>query len=940
MKIKKILALCTVCVTLNSIFLLTAHANTMVKVDKKSHTQLTQGKLSNGFEYFIFQVPNAGNRTDIRLQVKVGSGDEEIGEFGSAHMLEHMVFQGSTKYSMGATEELRKKGWVRSKHYNAMTNYERTVYMFSPMRGIAQLSETLSVLSDMVLNPTLSPQAWEKERHVILAEWRSNRTVSRRMNQQRRKVIRRGARQVQSEILGTVDDIKNRSVAVLKAFHKRWYAPNNMKLIVVTGASDVKAIVANIKQEFESASAVVLPTRAKEYYEPKLEDGLRVSQLQDKDSGTSQVAMIFRQKNSHSHYEQPKNMENYVREHLIDNMTLSIIKNLLKNIANTLPEDVDNVVVRKADIGHHSIALGLFANVAPDGHMIGLKNILKVREQILRYEVLKKDVEQYKNKLKRYVVKLKNKPVLPNTFEEVVFLSVNKVLEGKPVQIPSDMAKIIERIMDSISTKDAKLRIVKWLNAKDKILQMQAPGLYPLTLPTVAETRSLIQDMQNKDLPKIVVQKSKASLSIPKIPNFRQVGFVRSEKVDKVHSITEWNLSNGDKVVWLKHPVAKNKVYMMSSTPMGYMAKSLKVWQSQMATQLIWQSAPVGFTDKNIALWKKKRGINLNHKLTNDNWSVSGSAPMEKIEDMFALYRYKMISPKIGKGLKSTKLQMMRKTVATKSSDTGKKSDAKNIVLFGGSFVKNIEAKDIASTTKADLVKQWERLVQQPVIYYIVANGEKEEIKALANKYLGSIKRMKNKVFIKRSKYLKGKLDKTIALSMEPRTDVFMSSWQSVHITPNIALQFSVANSLARKYLKYEMRDLARGVYSIKLSTRSDKVEGRVVSALQFNTALGDEDRMIALAESTLKSLHHKLTTSDVDMEKRAFMKREKMHLREPEKWLQRLKISYDYYGDGRYLTAMKDLSESITYDTIYKAIKNIWAVDNTRTLRIVPKNM
>ncbi len=52
----------------------------------KEKTTYQKGTLDNGLEYLIFKVPNAGDRIDVRLRVKVGSVDEMPNEYGSAHI--------------------------------------------------------------------------------------------------------------------------------------------------------------------------------------------------------------------------------------------------------------------------------------------------------------------------------------------------------------------------------------------------------------------------------------------------------------------------------------------------------------------------------------------------------------------------------------------------------------------------------------------------------------------------------------------------------------------------------------------------------------------------------------------------------------------------------------------------------------------------------------
>lgn len=99
----------------------------------------------------------------IGILVRVGLAQESIG--GEAHFLEHMCFKGTSNYTAKAIVELvdNMGGYI-----NAMTDREYTLYYITVP---ADCSETaLALISDLVLNSTLSDSDIEKERQVVLEE--------------------------------------------------------------------------------------------------------------------------------------------------------------------------------------------------------------------------------------------------------------------------------------------------------------------------------------------------------------------------------------------------------------------------------------------------------------------------------------------------------------------------------------------------------------------------------------------------------------------------------------------------------------------------------------------------------------------------------------------------------------------------------------------------
>ena len=64
--------------------------------------------LSNGMKVLLVEVPKAPVVT-VQVWYKVGSRNEVMGRAGLSHMLEHMMFNGTSKYPKGTFSRLIKK---------------------------------------------------------------------------------------------------------------------------------------------------------------------------------------------------------------------------------------------------------------------------------------------------------------------------------------------------------------------------------------------------------------------------------------------------------------------------------------------------------------------------------------------------------------------------------------------------------------------------------------------------------------------------------------------------------------------------------------------------------------------------------------------------------------------------------------------------------------
>lgn len=122
--------------------------------------------LSNGMKVLLIEVPKAPVVT-VQVWYKVGSRNEVMGRAGLSHMLEHMMFKGTTKYPKGSFSRIvRKNGGVD----NAFTSQDFTAYfenLASDRVGLA-----LELEADRMQGLILDNAEFQTEREVVKEERR------------------------------------------------------------------------------------------------------------------------------------------------------------------------------------------------------------------------------------------------------------------------------------------------------------------------------------------------------------------------------------------------------------------------------------------------------------------------------------------------------------------------------------------------------------------------------------------------------------------------------------------------------------------------------------------------------------------------------------------------------------------------------------------------
>ncbi len=221
---------------------------------------VTTGTLPSGLRYYIRRNSEPARRVDLQLAVKAGSIDEQDDQQGLAHFLEHMAFNGSRRFKPGELVATLETGGARmGPHVNAYTSFDETVYMFQlPTDREGLVEKGFQALADFAGGLTLDPKEIDKERGVVIEEWRGRLGAGQRLFEQQAPVLFYKSRYAERLPIGKPEVIKSAPPERIRAFYTRWYRPDRMAVVIV-GDVDPQQMAALVKQEF---GALVKPAAA------------------------------------------------------------------------------------------------------------------------------------------------------------------------------------------------------------------------------------------------------------------------------------------------------------------------------------------------------------------------------------------------------------------------------------------------------------------------------------------------------------------------------------------------------------------------------------------------------------------------------------------------------------------------------------------------------
>ena len=227
--------------------------------------------LSNGLQVLL--VPDASiNNVIVNVVYHVGSRQEGYGETGMAHLLEHMMFKGSKKFS-SIKQTIADKGASA----NGSTWYDRTDYFEILPASDSNLTWALDMESDRMVNSLMRNEDLQKEFTVVRNEFESDENYPDNILQERVISTMYLWHNYGKSTIGSKEDIERVPITNLTAFYKKYYQPDDATLIV-GGKIDEAKTLAWIGKYF---GAIPKPTRVIEppYTVEPPQDGERYVEL-------------------------------------------------------------------------------------------------------------------------------------------------------------------------------------------------------------------------------------------------------------------------------------------------------------------------------------------------------------------------------------------------------------------------------------------------------------------------------------------------------------------------------------------------------------------------------------------------------------------------------------------------------------------------------------
>jgi zinc protease len=520
--------------------------------------QVRAGRLDNGIRYLIRRNTRPEQRAELMLTVNVGSVLEDDDQRGLAHFVEHMAFNGTRNFEkQELVSYLESIGMRFGADLNAYTGFDETVYMLTvPTDTGTALQTGIQILEEWAHNVSFDPAEIDKERGVVVEEWRLGQGAGARMRDQVFPVLFQNSRYAERLPIGTRESLETFTHDRLIRYYRDWYRPELMSVIAV-GDFDPAAVEAMIRERFSTLTAPA-EARPRTVYPVPDHDQPMVVIATDPEATSTSVDVYFKQpvgeKGTYGAYRR------------------SIIENLYNGMLNARFSEI----ARRADppfIGAGSSVGGLVrtrasyslgAGVPEGGVITGLDAILTEGLRVARHGFTDTELEREKRDLLRFyeTAYAERDKTESSTYANEY---VRHVLEDESVPGIALEFDLVKRYMPDITLEQVNALASTWMSEQNRVVVVQTPRKEGVALPTGQEILGVFATVAQKEItPWVDIVADDELVASPPPP-----ATVVSERSIDAIGVTEWTLSNGARVLLKPTDFKDDEILFRAWSPGG-----------------------------------------------------------------------------------------------------------------------------------------------------------------------------------------------------------------------------------------------------------------------------------------------------------------------------------------------------------------------------------
>lgn len=597
--------------------------------------EVTTGQFDNGLKYYIRKNSLPAGRAELRLVVNVGSVVEDNDQLGLAHFVEHMAFNGTKNFpKLETVTFLESLGMRFGPSINAFTSFDETVYMLQvPTDKPEVLAKAMLILEDWAHNVSFDPAEVDKERGVIIEEWRLRRGAGARMMDQQLPTLLKGSQYAERLPIGTTENLQTFKHESLTRFYKDWYRPDLMAVVAV-GDFDTAAVQQLITKHFASLPRATTPRPRPTVAVPPHE-GTLYAVASDEEATNTTVSvygkMAVREQGTVGAY----------RRSLVEGIFAGMLNARFSEMAQKPDAPFLGASAGRGLFVKTAEASMLNALVKDDGIEKGLTALYAEAERVAKFGFTATEFERQKTNMLRGIEQMmaeKDKRQSATFADEYVRV----ITQGESMPGLDYEATITRQLVPTITLSEVNGLAAEWVPQGNRVVMISAPKKAGVTLPDEAKLSAAIDAAKTLALTAYVDSVTGTTL----MDSTPTPGTV-TNTVAREWGVTEWTLSNGVKVVIKPTDFKQDEILVRAFSPGGSsLAADSDFISQESSAQLIGLGGLGKYSNLELGKVMTGKVAAASASLDELEEGIVGRASVKDVESMFQMIHMRFTAPR------------------------------------------------------------------------------------------------------------------------------------------------------------------------------------------------------------------------------------------------------------------------------------------------------
>jgi zinc protease len=885
------------------------------------------GTLDNGLRWYVEENHKPKKRAELRLVIKAGSVLEDDDQLGLAHFLEHMAFNGTENYAENdLIAYMESIGMAFGADVNASTGFDKTLYKLTvPTDRPELLEQGLQVLRDQGGAMLLDPVEIDKERGVVLEEWRTRRGAQGRIVDQMVLSTFEGSRYAERLPIGTEDSIRGFEPDALRRFYQDWYRPDLMAVMAV-GDFDPQEVIGLIENHFSDWKGPEDPRPRPDVEIPARAEPV-VTVITD-----PEVPRTLLELSDQFDEAEGQTYGDY-RSNLVRRLFFGVVNERLSTLARQPDAPFLGAGAGPSRLNATEVSTSLGA-ACPEGRVtVAIDALWTEVQRAQRHGVTEAELERARHGiLSRYEQierEIEKTSSSSHIAELVRVFTHDEAMPGTALEV-----QLAETWVPQISKEEVDAVAAEWMQRGSLVLQVVMPEKEGLDPPDEAQLSALLAEVESRDVAAMAEQSVDQPLLDPLPPEGASV--VDRGELPELGVIT-WTLSNGVEV-WLKPTDFKDDEIRLQARSRGGRALVPD------ADYVIARSAPgiraksgVGAFDP-PTLSKRLTGVRASASTSIHRFGerLSGSCSPDELETMLQLLTLQFTQPVFTERGLIQYRQSKEESLRNRLSDPDNVfDDAYDRIMYGDHLrsrswtVETLEQLDLA---RSEAFYQARFADAADFHWVIVGNLDLETMEPLIVRYLGALPAAESREEVGDDgmSRVSGRHTDTVHAGIEPKAKVKMTwhgAFESTWINRN---RIQALEDILDVRLREVIREDLGGTYGVSTSsgTWEEPTHGyRFTITFRCDPERVDELRAAALAEVAL-ILGEAPTAEEITTEQEKNRRDREERVRTNGFWSSGIASTLERGEDPRELVTWDARNDSLSADEVHAMAARVFSED------------